>query len=131
MSIENIPLGCDIESSWLFKDGDLILVDNLDNLIQAINNRLNLYLHTLQIYYTNYGSLIKDYLGESNTEIIREHIKLEIENSLKNDPRILNLNVTTIKLEYNSVKAEIIITMKNGEVLEYNMVITGDRHNEL
>ena len=49
-----VELGVDLSSNWKFKDGDLVLVENKENLIQSILNRLNCDYDCLDLFYYEY-----------------------------------------------------------------------------
>ena len=62
--MENISeLGVDINSSWNFKNGDVVLVKYEDNIEQSIINRLSCKLDALDIFYDYYGSNLDEFLG--------------------------------------------------------------------
>lgn len=80
--------GVDIDNSWTFSDGDLKLTKYEENLSQAICNRLNTGLDELYLFYYNYGSILKSFLGWKANEETLEFVKLEVDNCLRDDPRI-------------------------------------------
>ena len=49
--------GVDIDSSFQFRDGDLLLSEYDENLVQAVINRLNTNLEELDLFYEDYGSI--------------------------------------------------------------------------
>ena len=55
---EVVELGTDLNSNWQFKDGDLQLVENNNNLVQSILNRLNCDYDSLDLFYYDYGSVL-------------------------------------------------------------------------
>ena len=88
-------LGVDINSNWDFRNGDLILVDNKENIVQSIINRLNCEYDSLDTFYYEYGSLISNFFGFRNSKETLEFIKIEIESTLQQDPRLNNFDVET------------------------------------
>lgn len=90
---EIVELGTDLNSNWEFKDGDLQLVENKDNLIQAIQNRLNCSYDSLDLFYYEYGSVISSFLGWRKDDKTLEFIRLEIESTLEQEPRLNDFNV--------------------------------------
>lgn len=115
----NYSYGVDIDSSFTFKDGDLVLSEYEDNLVQAIANRLNTHLDELNYFYINYGSLILDYLGWRKTEDTLKIIELELEECLKNEPRIGDYNIELEFMENGLLN--IYVRLDNGEVLNFNV----------
>ena len=90
-------LGNDFDKSYTFKDGDLILVTEEDNVIQSIYNRLNTKLQSMDAYYVTYGSNLRGFLGEKKDNRTLGFIKIEVELALKQDPR---LQEATVEVEY-------------------------------
>lgn len=127
LDIEITEFGTDIKNTWTFTDqGDLELVTNDDNIIQAILNRLNTRLDELDLYYDEYGSLLQNLLGYPSNEETLEFIRIEIETSLQNEPRLTDFEVTVTKQDKDKININLAIWY-NGEELEYNLVINGDQ----
>ncbi len=97
---EIIELGTDLNCNWEFKDGDLQLVENKDNLIQSILNRLNCNYDGLDLFYYEYGSVISSFLGWKHEDETLEFIRLEVESTLEQEPRLESFNV---EVSYNKV----------------------------
>lgn len=123
-------IGVDINSKWLFKDGDIELVSKEENMFQAITNRITCRLNALSMYYSKYGSLVQDYLGEHNNPNAREYIAIEIRETLIQDPRIKNHEVKVTKHNPKGVKAHVRCVFYNGDVYEENFILTGDLNDE-
>lgn len=111
-------LGTDINSQWIFKDGDIALVSNEDNLIQATNNRLNTNLGLMEDFYIEYGCLLSKYLGWLKTEPTLKFMKIELEDTLKQDPRFTDFDVN---LEYVKKGVRIMIKVIFNENTELEM----------
>lgn len=127
LDIEITEFGTDIKNTWTFTDqGDLELVTNDDNILQAILNRLNTRLDELDLYYDEYGSLLQNLLGYPSNEETLEFIRIEIETSLQNEPRLTDFEVTVTKQDKDKINIDLAIWY-NGEELEYNLVINGDQ----
>ena len=90
--------GVDIDSRLNFKDGDLILVEYEDNLVQSIKNRLNTIQDGMDLFYSDYGSVLMEFLGWRRNDETLEFIKLEVQDCLSKDPRIKDFDVD---VEYN------------------------------
>nr|DAR45129.1 MAG TPA: baseplate wedge protein [Caudoviricetes sp.] len=119
-------LGVDINSNWEFHDGDLKLISYEQNMGQAVINRLKCYLGAMNIFYNNYGSQITHYLGEINNKRTWEYIRIEIETSVLNDPRITNVECTINRLTHDICEAHLELLFYDGSTGEANLVITGD-----
>ena len=83
-------LGVDINSNFTFQNGDLKLISYDENLVQAVINRLNTRLNTLNLFYEDYGSILTSFFGWKGTNDTISLIKIELENSLKNELRLQN-----------------------------------------
>ena len=107
-------LGADFNSSWEFIDGDLKLVNNDTNLIQSIINRLNCEYDSLDNYYYEYGTNLSSFLGFKASKETLEFIKIEVSETLQQDPRLSNFEVAT---EYNK---------KGNVVIHINLIFNED-----
>ena len=117
--------GVDIDSSFNFKDGDLVLAEYEDNLVQAIANRLNTDLGELDLFYEDYGSVITGFLGWKQSDAVH-YIKAELDNVLLKDPHIWQHEST---VEYDGdgkLRINLIIHTNNENIIGTNMVITPD-----
>lgn len=119
----NYQMGKDVNRNWNLKNGDIEICSYEDNIHQAILNRLNCPLGALQIFYTDYGSTVKENLGEINNETIREYIRLEIEKRLKYDPRFKNVTCEVNHVNSKEINCNINVTFANDETYEDNYVI--------
>lgn len=119
-------IGVDIKSEWLLNDyGDLKLVQDEQNLIQAITNRFNCWLNGMDLFYLEYGSILSSFLGWKREDETLGFMKIEIENTLNQDPRITDYE---LNLEFNSdggVDIHLTIPV-NGEDILVNLVISED-----
>ena len=119
-------LGTDINSDWIFKDGDLVLVSDKENLRQAVTNRLNTLLDSMDDYYYSYGSALSRFFGWRKNEITLKFMRLEIENCLKQDPRLQNFDLDLFYGEKGVVNIHITTTIGEDEVFDMNMVLSDD-----
>ena len=119
-------LGCDFDSSYTFVDGDLKLTSDEDNLIQSITNRLNTKLESMNSYYDTYGTVLREYLGERKTDRTLDFLEMEVERTLKQDPRLQDIEVSA---EYNSkgVNISVYVVYDDYTDLELNLVLTEDK----
>lgn len=114
--------GVEVHSDWTFVDGDLKLVSYDDNLCQAIRNRLNTNLDELSLFYEDYGSVLNGFFGWKSNEETLSFIKLEIDNCLKNDFRLVNFT-SEVKYNGNGVLQIAITVNYQGTVKKFNYVL--------
>ena len=81
-------LGVDIDSSFNFHDGDLVLSRYQDNLVQGVVNRLNTDLDELDLFYEGYGSVFSSFLGWRGNDETISYMKSELEQVLQAEPRL-------------------------------------------
>lgn len=118
--------GTDMNSEWSFNEfGDLNLIEGKENLTQAIINRLSCDLHSLNLYYRNYGSVFRDFLGWKSKQNPLDFIKLEIEDRLKQEKRIEDFTVSCEYGDTNEIKVNLAITV-NGNDENINLKITNN-----
>lgn len=119
--------GTDIKSDFSFTDGDLDLVSSTDNLGQAIINRLNTDLGFYDWCYTYYGSNLSTVYGLKNNDNVLEYIRVEIEATLRQDPRIKEIICNCRKGDPQTVCVELdILTINSNEMVTINLVINED-----
>ena len=119
-------IGTDIKSSWsLNEHGDLEIVSDEQNMVQSIVNRFNCWLNAFDLYYLEYGSILQSFLGWRRIEETLGFMKIEIENTLNQDPRIIDYD---LNLEFNdSGGVDIHLNIPiNGDDFELNLVISED-----
>ena len=119
-------LGTDIDSSWTFKEGDVVLVSDKINLSQSIVNRLNCVMDSLDLYYLEYGSFLRSFFGWKKIEKTFEYMKLEIENTLKQDPRVIDFNSNVYLDKDNQVRIDVTIPLSQESDLEMSLILTKD-----
>ena len=117
--------GVEVNSDWTFIDGDLKLVSYDDNLSQAIRNRLNTNLDELSLFYEDYGSVLSGFLGWKSDEETLSFIKLEVDNCLENDSRLVNFN-SEVNYKGNGVLEITINVNYQGIVKEFNYILNKD-----
>ena len=118
--------GTDINSEWdLTDDGDIQIISNTGNLDQAITNRLTCGLDSLDLFYQDYGCNLAQFLGWRKTERTLEFIKLELNNRIKNEPRIIG---HTLQVEYIDTGVEITLqlTLNNDYTHTLNLQLNNE-----
>lgn len=117
-------IGTDIKSSWELKeDGDLLLVNDEGNIIQSIINRLNCWLNSMDLFYLEYGSVLSSFLGWKRNDETLGFMKIEIESTLNQDPRLQSYDLNLDYDDNGAVKMELDIHFTD-EDLELNLVIS-------
>ncbi|MCX6627059.1 MAG: hypothetical protein NTW28_05460 [Candidatus Solibacter sp.] len=106
---------------------DLLLVDGIDNLTQAIANRLKTRKGELSgLGHPNYGSRHHDLIGEPNVERTRNLVKLYVLEALREEARIEKVLSATVRAEHDppreSVRIEISVRVL-GSALPLNLVV--------
>ena len=86
-------LGTDFNSNYEFVDGDLKLISDTDNLAQSITNRLNTRLGEMSVFYNNYGSYLRTYMGDRKTDTLLQFLNVEVSTVLRQDPRLQDASV--------------------------------------
>ena len=122
-----VDLGVDFSSSYEFQDGDLVLVEDKENITEAIGNRLNTEYDSMSEYYNIYGSLLRGFLGDPSDDRTLDFIQLEVESVLQQDPRLEGANVEVYRTD---TTGQLIIMINNvyndDEELELNLVLNED-----
>ena len=95
---------------------DLTLVDGLDNITQAIANRLKTRKGELAgLGHPDYGSRHHELIGEPNVERTRNLVKLYVLQALRDEPRIEKVLAATVRPEHlpprDSVRIEITVQL--------------------
>ena len=114
--------GVDFKSDFVFIDGDLKLSKYGDNISQAICNRLNTVSDSLDLFYYDYGSLFTQFLGWKRTKETLNFMKVELDNVLKQDPRLNNFETS---LNYNDEGA-VIVNIVLEDTLKVDLILRDD-----
>ena len=123
---EIYEIGTDINSNWDFKDGDLKLIDNKENLAQSIINRLNASYGSMELYYEDYGSIVSQFLGWKKSEETLRFIRLEILDSLKQDPRLNDIDVDVEYSSIGKIKIELLIKIFEEDDFSLSLTLSDD-----
>ncbi len=123
---EIIELGTDLNKNWEFKDGDLLLVENKDNLIQAIHNRLNTVYGSLDLFYYNYGSVLSNFLGWKHDDETLDFIRLEIEDTLGQEPRLSDFSVEASFNKDGKILINLFVLFNDETDFSLNLVLEKD-----
>ena len=123
---EIIELGTDLNTNWEFKDGDLILVENKENLIQSILNRLNSEYDSLDLFYYDYGSVLSNFLGWKRNDETLEFVRLEIEDTLEQEPRLSDFSVEALFNEVGGILIKLFIVFDDDTDFSLSLVLEKD-----
>jgi phage baseplate assembly protein W len=116
-------IGTDINSQWTFKNGDLQLITDDENLKQSIYNRITTTDGVFRHFYQNYGSVLETYLGFKKDKTTLEFMKIELERVLLQDPRLQNFK---LDLEYHEKGVQVDLRINiNGTNMNLNFITDG------
>lgn len=117
-------IGTDIKSDWTFNEnGDLTLIQDNDNLKQAVYNRITCYAGSFKHFYNEYGSVLSNYFGFRKDNTTLEFMRIELERVLLQDPRIQKFD---LNLEYVTEGIRVELTIHTQETdTELNFITDG------
>ena len=118
--------GIDIDSSFQFKDGDLILSEYENNLVQSITNQLNTQLDELDLFYDNYGSILPTFLGWKATDETIQYMTTEVTTILRKEQRLMNFEVDVKYAGEGTVNIELLLYTTENTIIESNLVLGAD-----
>lgn len=108
---------------WEYTNGDIVIVEDKDNMIQSVINRLNTNTDELDYLYENYGCDLKQYLGLPTTATTLELVKNAITDVLNQDSR---LDILDLELSYKDESTlNILLSCSfNDSTLDLDMSLT-------
>ena len=118
-----VELGTDLNCNWDFKDGDLQLVENRANIKQSILNRLNCDYDSLDLFYYEYGSVLSNFLGWKHDDETLEFIRLEIEDTLNQEPRLTDFDVEVSYDKIGKVLIDLYIVFNDESDFTLSLVL--------
>lgn len=120
-------LGTDIKDSFSFSNGDIDIISGIENLEQSIINILNTDLGFYNWCYSNYGSNLSEIFGRENNNNSLEYLRVEIEYTVKKNPRVKDVSVNCTKEDPQTVSAELqILPIGENEMVTINLIINED-----
>jgi phage baseplate assembly protein W len=109
------------------RERDLLLNDGVENLTQALANRLKTRRGELAaLGHPEYGSRHHELLGEPNVDRTRNLIKLYVLRALRDEPRIERVLSATVRAEHEPPRDVVRIELSlrvQGEPEPLNMVV--------
>lgn len=119
-------LGTDIKSDWSFKDGDLNIIQDKQNLVQATRNRLNNALNSMDNFYLEYGSILWRLMGWRSEPITLKFMEIEIRNCLNQDPRLTDYTLELSYKDESTIDMNILVAFDDETEFEMNYLISTD-----
>ena len=126
-----MELGTDVSSDWSFKDGDLKLVSNENNIAQSIMNRLRTVYDYFELYYIDYGSFLSHFLGWRRTDETLKYMKTEIEQTLMQDGRFENVSVELKYDDEGKVIGNIVLLYDTDSEINLNLTLNENMEIEV
>lgn len=120
-----MDLGTDINKEWtLTESGDLKIISGTDNVAQAIANRLSCTVNSLNLYYTQYGSMLFSFLGWRRNQRTLDFMEIEIGNRLSQEPRVRDYDISLgYSDDHGGVDIDLHLIVGDGESLDLNLVL--------
>jgi phage baseplate assembly protein W len=107
---------------WSYENQDLVVVEDTDNMIQAILNRLNTNTDELDYLYNNYGCDLRQFLGLPTNETTLGLVKNVITDTLNQDERIELMDLDLSYKDTNTLNILLSCTF-NDNTLELDLVL--------
>lgn len=107
---------------WSYENQDLVVVEDTDNMIQAILNRLNTNTDELDYLYDNYGCDLHQFLGLPTNETTLGLVKNVITDTLNQDDRIELIDLELSYKDTNTLNILLSCTF-NDNTLELDLVL--------
>lgn len=107
---------------WSYENQDLVVVEDTDNMIQAILNRLNTNTDELDYLYDNYGCDLHQFLGLPTNETTLGLVKNVITDTLNQDDRIELIDLELSYKDANTLNILLSCTF-NDNTLELDLVL--------
>jgi phage baseplate assembly protein W len=109
------------------RDRDLLVADGIDNLTQAIANRLKTRKGELaSLGHSDYGSRHHELIGEPNVDRTRNLIKLYVLQALRGEPRVERVLSASVQAEHSPPRdvVRIVLSVRViGESVPLNLVV--------
>ena len=127
MKGDYLNIGADIASSWTFDEtGDLKIVDTEENIAQAIGNRLQTNLNSMSLFYADYGSVLKGFLGWRKNQRTLDFMRIEIVNRLSQDLRLSQFDVNVSYTEDGNVQVDIQVYLSEDDTFATSIVLNNE-----
>lgn len=116
-------LGVDINNDWTLENGDLKIIDDKQNLIQAVFNRLNCLDGDLDDFYDTYGGFLVTYFGWVKSDEALNFIQIECESILDQEPRLNDYEIESNYTDDGDVGINITVNYVDDETFEMNFIL--------
>ena len=124
--VQIAEFGNDFNSDFSFNNGDLVLIEDRENIVQSITNRLNTVDGFYDLYYNEYGGLLANYLGWRANNKTLSFMKIEITNILNQDPRFTKFEVDVKYNNNGNVAINIFLSYNDYSDLTLSLVINDE-----
>lgn len=101
---------------WNYTNGDVEVVEDTDDIVQAILNRLNTGTDELDYLYDNYGCDLHQFLGLKTDNTTLEMVKNVIADTLKYDERITLMDLTMSYQDANTLNILLTCTYDDNAI---------------
>ena len=118
--------GVDLNSSFEFRNGDILLAEYEDNLVQSIVNKLNTNIDELDLFYEDYGSILPTFMGWKANDTTIQYMKTEISTVLSKEPRLSNFEINIEYAGNGTIKINLILYTLASNAVESNLVLGVD-----
>lgn len=120
----DLGLDYDGDTADAQSDGaDLGTVEGLENLYQAIQNRLLTPIGTLPLH-PEYGSTLHSFIGTNNNPIIETAIKMSVVNALQGEERIALIRGISVDFDRTASTINIIVDIVSIYSTELSVSMT-------
>lgn len=130
MTLDRSILGVDVNRQWQQYDGDLALIDDVDNVYQALFNRLTCRYGDMAYFYSDYGSKLYDWLCtpsyQQNIDLLAEEVRIRV----MEEPRVSKADVLINKINPYLLEILVNCTIDENDSFSGNFVLN-TRTNEL
>ena len=118
--------GVDINSSFQFRNNDMVLCEYENNLVQAIVNKLNTNVDEMDLFYEEYGSILSTFLGWKAKQETIHYMQTEVSAVLSQEPRLSAFEVSIEYAGEGVININLVLYTTAGEVVESNLVLGVD-----
>lgn len=124
-------LGVDISSTFDFIDGDLVLAEYKDNLVQATVNRLNTSLNSLDLLYEDYGSVMTNFFGWRGNDSTIAMMYVELKNTLSEEDRIDSYEADIYYEGEGVMHIDLMLYPSDGNGVDVNLIMNENGEFEI
>lgn len=116
--------GADFQADYNFVDGDLQLIEDKENIVQSIQNRLNCMTDFYSLFYAEYGGYLHNFHGWKRTQETLNFMKVEITKTLQQDPRFTDIQVDLEFGDEGVINMQVLLHYDDDSDLSMSFVIS-------